>query len=167
MTAWARLSGSLSRTGSGRLAAVALLCPCMRGSSPTLVLSLAAMAWFSGCGSNDTPEILQGVTASGGYWGACPRTPEQQRLPLALSPEFNARLASRFPPGSSEQTLVGALAAMRFRSMGRCDEDESIRIFRFDKRRGGIVDVTAAVYWKADSQGKILWTKGFVAYTSL
>ena len=59
------------------------------------------------------------------------------------------------------------MAAAGFRSIGRCDQDESIRIFRFDKRGSGIVDVTAVVYWKADSQGKILWTKGFVAYTSL
>jgi hypothetical protein len=140
----------------------------MGGFRTTLVLGLAATAaWCCGCGSNDIPEILQGATAGGGYWGACPRTPEQQRHPLALSPEFNARLASRFPPGSSEQTLVGALAATGFRSIGTCDQDESIRIFRFDKRGSGIVDVTAVVYWKTDSQGKILWTKGFVAYTSL
>lgn len=78
-----------------------------------------------------------------------------------------ARLSSRFPPGTAETTLANALAGMGFRPSGSCDEDRTIRSVRFDKRGSGLVDVTAVAYWQADSQGKILWTKGFVAYTSL
>jgi hypothetical protein len=130
------------------------------------VLGAYALTVLASC-SNGIPEILQGVTAGGGYWGACPRSPEEQRHPLALSPEFNARLASKFPPGSDEKTMTDALAHMGFKPAGSCEEDRTVRILRFDKRGSGLVDVTAVVYWQADSEGKILWTKGFVAYTSL
>jgi hypothetical protein len=130
------------------------------------LLGAYALALLVGC-SSGIPEILQGVTAGGGYWGACPRPHEEQDRPLAISPELNARLSSRFPPGTAETTLTNALAGMGFRPSGSCDEDRTIRSLRFDKRGSGLVDVTAVVYWQADSQGKILWTKGFVAYTSL
>lgn len=133
-------------------------------------LALLAGSWMmaamSGCGSGIL-EILKDVTAGGGYWGACPRSQEEQRHPLALSPEFNARLASRFSPGTPEKTLTDALAAMGFGSVGTCEQDRTVRIFRFDKRRSGLAEVTAEVYWQVDSGGKILWTKGFVAYASL
>jgi len=130
------------------------------------LFSVCALALMAAC-SNGIPDILQGVTAGGGYWGACPRPPEEQNRPLALSPEFNARLASKFPPGTAETTLTSALAGMGFRSSGSCEADQTIRILRFDKRGSGLVDVTAVVYWQANPEDKILWTKGFVAYTSL
>ena len=131
--------GCLTRVaGFGRLPPVALAYPCMRRFSPTLALGLAATAWICGCSSHDIPEVPQGVTAGGGYWGACPRAPEEEKYPLAPSPEFNTRLTTRFPPGSSEQRLVDSLAASGFRSVGTCDQDRSIRIFRLDRRGRGI-----------------------------
>jgi hypothetical protein len=135
--------------------------------TPSLVLGLAAVAWLCGCSSN-VPEILRGATSVGGSGDVCPhsRYPGLQGGPLGLSPEFNERLAKQFPPGSDEQRMLGTLTAVGFRSVGTCDEDKSIRILRFDGH-GVLVDVTAVLYWKADSRGKILWTKGFVYYTSL
>ena len=143
----------------------------MRGISRASILSLVALqvATAIGCsfGSNGVPDILQGVTAAGGHWGACPRDVAAQGSPLAVSPEFDARLASRFPPGSSEKRLTSALDQMGFKSIGSCEDDRTVRISRYDKRGSGLVDVTAVVYWQADSESTIRWTKGFVAYTSL
>jgi hypothetical protein len=152
-----------------RLIPTAVCYPCMGRFTPSLVLGLAAVAWLCGCGSNNIPEILRGATDPGGSGTVCPhaRLPQLQRSPLGLSPEFNERLARQFPPGSDEQKLVGTLTAVGFQSIGTCEEDKSIRILRFDRRDDVFPGVTAWVYWKDDSRGKILWTKGFVAYTSL
>ncbi len=126
------------------------------------------MALLPGCGSGNIPEILRGTSAKGGYWGACPRTPEdEQRYPQALSPEFNARLARRFPQGSAEKALVSELATDGFRPAGSCETDPSIKFLVFDSKGRGAPQVSATVYWQADLSGRITWTKGFVAYTFL
>jgi len=143
----------------------------MRGFSSVSIFALVALqvTTTTGCGfgSNDVPDILRGVSAAGGRWGACPRDVAARGSPLAVSPEFDARLASRFPPGSPETRLTNALDQMGFKSIGSCEDDRTVRMSRYDRRGSGLVDVTAAVYWQADTEGKIRWTKGFVAYTSL
>jgi hypothetical protein len=131
-----------------------------------LLAGAISAAVLSGCGSERIPAILRGVSAGGGYWGACPRRPENQSSPSALSPEFNARLASRFPPGTATSALVSALTAEGFKPAGSCEADSSIRILAFNDKNA-IPNVTAQVYWQADSTGRITWTKGFVAYTFL
>jgi hypothetical protein len=131
-----------------------------------LFAAIVSAAVLSGCGSERIPEILRGVSAGGGYWGACPRRIENESSPLALSPEFDARLASRFPPGTADSVLVSGLTAEGFKSAGSCESDPSIRILAFvDKNT--TPEVTAQVYWQADLTGRIAWTKGFVAYTFL
>ena len=123
-------------------------------------------AVLSGCGSERIPAILRGVSAGGGYWGACPRRPENQSSPLAVSPEFDARLARRFPTGTEASALVSALTAEGFKPAGSCETDSSIRFLEF-KDKDATPSVTAQAYWQADSTGRITWTKGFVAYTFL
>ena len=91
---------------------------------------------------------------------------ENESTPLAVSPEFNARLASRFPPGTADNALVRGLTAEGLKPAGSCESDPSVRILSFvDKNM--IPNVTAQVYWHSDLSGRIAWTKGFVAYTFL
>jgi hypothetical protein len=123
-------------------------------------------AVLTGCGSERIPAILRGVSAGGGYWGACPRGPENQSSPLAVSPEFDARLASRFPAGTEASALVSALTAEGFKPAGSCESDSSIRLLEF-KDKDATPGVTAQAYWQADATGRITWTRGFVAYTFL
>src|SRR5712692_10516392 len=87
-----------------------------------LFTGAGSVAVLLGCGSRNIPEILRGTTAKGGYWGACPRSlDDEQRHPQALSPEFNARLAREFPQGSAEKALVSELAADGFKVAGSCE----------------------------------------------
>src|SRR2546429_6284236 len=72
-----------------------------RSSAYTSVILLALLP--AACGSDKIPEILRGVSAGGGYWGACPPpqwVPKNDRL--AISPEFNDRLAARSEEHTSE-----------------------------------------------------------------
>src|SRR2546430_12451631 len=62
----------------------------MRRSAYTSVILLALLP--AACGSDKTPEILRGVSAGGGYWGACPPpqwVPKNDRL--AISPELDRK----------------------------------------------------------------------------
>jgi len=118
---------------------------------------------LTGCGSKGLPEILRGVSAGGGYWGACPRRIEDESRPLALSPELNARLTDRFPPGTADTALVSALTAEGFKSAGACESDLDTKILAFEDKNA-IPNVTAEVYRHTDSQGRIAWTRAFVRY---
>jgi hypothetical protein len=122
-----------------------------------------SVAGLSGCGSDKIPEILRGVSAGGGYWGACPRDRDFESSPSALSPEFNTRLESRYPPGSADAVLVRELTAAGFRSVGACKSDPNTKILACGDKNA-IPNVVAEVYWQADSKGQIAWTKGFVRY---
>jgi hypothetical protein len=138
-----------------------------RQAVPTLIfVGAISVAVLSGCGSERIPAILRGVSAGGGYWGACPRRPENQSSPLAVSPELNSRLASKFPPGTAASALVSTLTAEGFKPAGSCETDSSIRILAFNDK-DATPNVTAQVYWQADSKDQITWTQGFVAYTFL
>jgi hypothetical protein len=130
-----------------------------------LLICVEAVAGLLGCGSDNIPEILRGVSAGGGYWGACPRDRDFESSPAALSPEFNARLERRYPPGSPDTVLVSELTAAGFKSAGACKSDPNIRILAFDDKVT-IPNVVAEVYWQADSNGRMTWTKGFVRYIS-
>jgi hypothetical protein len=113
------------------------------------------------------PEIVRGSSAGGGLWGACPLPKEsgiEVGAPEALSPEFNARLATRFPPGSAEQGLIGALKKEGFGAPSVCELDRSIKWVSYNLDGDTMV---AEAYWKADPVGKIIWTEGYVAYTFL
>ncbi len=80
-----------------------------------------------------------------------------------MSPEFNVRLESRYPPGSAATVLVSGLTAAGFKSAGVCKSDPNIKILAFDDKNT-VPNVVAEVYWQADSKGRIAWVKGFVRY---
>jgi hypothetical protein len=121
------------------------------------------------------PPILRGVTARGGWWGACPpmsdSEAESRRImrELAISLEFDSRLASAFPPGSPQTALIDSLVGQGFVLSGECKADSTIRIASFHANgRGFIAYATnAQAYWQVDTDGRIVWTKGFVSYTGL
>jgi hypothetical protein len=130
------------------------------------VIALAAIV----CGCGSAPEILRNVSAAGGYWGGCPpdRHPGPRDVgPLALSPEFNARLVTRFPAGTPQERLISTLSSQGFKSVGPCPADATIKILTYSGPSGGIFDMTATAFWQTDAQGKILWTEGFVEFNGL
>jgi hypothetical protein len=128
------------------------------------------------CTSNRAlvPPILQGATAKGGWWGACPPSSQTEAegiktmRQLALSPEFNARLNLTFPVGSSEQALSDSLLKVGFHDAGHCKSDPSIKIASFYAKGSGLLPyaTVAEVYWQTDGD-RIVWTKGFVRYSGL
>jgi hypothetical protein len=128
------------------------------------------------CSSNRSivPPILQGATAQGGWWGACPPSTQTETdsmkamRQLALSPEFNERLRNDFPPGSPAQTLVDSLLNQGFRYAGYCKSDQSIKLTTFYAKGSGILPYAtiAEAYWQTDGD-RIVWTKGFVSYSGL
>ena len=142
-----------------------------RGVCRSSLIALGSLAALAACASETIPEILRGVTAGGGYWGACPRAAWAGKgtLQLAISPEFNDRLARKFPPGSSEAGLIEELSRQGFKDASSCEAAPAIRIltFRADGIGLFVSSITAQAYWQSDPQGRILWTKGFVAYTGL
>jgi hypothetical protein len=139
-----------------------------------VVLSGSAAA-CSSARQKSVPPILRGVTAGGGWWGACPPSSETEletrRImgKLAISPEFNGRLESAFPPGSTAQVMIDSLTGQGFVLGGQCKADSTIRFASFHADgRGFLAYATnAQVYWQADAGGNIVWTKGFVAYLGL
>lgn len=88
---------------------------------------------------------------------------------LAVSPEVDRRLRDEFPPGSNDDRLVAVLKAQGFKFVAACETDQTIRRASFFQKGTGLVpyDVDANVYWKIDGQRRIVWTKGFVAYSGL
>ena len=134
--------------------------------SPKLWIGLALVAvvgstlvWLNQ--PKPLPPLLQHVSAASGWWGACPPQLYTQKQ-LALSPQLNQRLATQFPPDTSqEEELISVLRTQGFGDLSSCKDDSSIysMIFRAST-------IHAAVFWKAN-EGKLVWTKGFVAYKSL
>jgi hypothetical protein len=127
-------------------------------SAGAIAALLALFFWLK---SPDLPPLLQNVTTTGGWWGACPPEGDGHQ-PLALSPELNWRLQDQFPPGTNEQQLLRALSDQGFTQIASCENDPTIHAAAFLQG-----NVRARVYWKSDDAGSIVWTKGFVFYVSL
>ena len=141
----------------------------------SIVVLSGCTAACSSTNQKSVPPILRGATAHGGWWGACPPSSETEvetrriMRELAVSPEFNSRLESGFPPGSSEQAFIDSLTGQGFVLSGRCKADSTVRIASFHADGSGFLAyaTNAQVYWQADADGRIVWTKGFVRYTGL
>jgi hypothetical protein len=139
-----------------------------------VVLSGCAAA-CSSTNQKSVPPILRNATAHGGWWGACPPSSatevESRRMmrDLAVSPEFNSRLENAFPQGSPEEALIDSLTGQGFVLSGQCKADSTIRFLSFHAEGSGFLPyaTNAQVYWQADANGRIVWTKGFVRYTGL
>jgi len=127
-----------------------------------VALQLFAM---TGCFSQ-TPPLLENVTAgTGGLEVICPSDGKDKdsSRPASGSPELNQRLAADFPVGSDEGKLVKALTAQKFKigtytGAAVCADDKAVRMARF------VGSMEASIYWKADAQHRVLWTKGFVHF---
>jgi hypothetical protein len=139
-----------------------------------VVLSGCAAA-CSSPNQKSVPPILRNATAHGGWWGACPPSSETEvesrrmMRDLAVSPEFNSRLENAFPQGSPEEALIDSLTGQGFVLIGQCKADSTIRFLSFHAEGSGFLPyaTNAQVYWQADANGRIVWTKGFVRYTGL
>jgi hypothetical protein len=94
--------------------------------------------------------------------------PPDERQRGRVPPDYS-RLASAFPPGSPQTALIDSLVGQGFVLSGECKADSTIRIASFHANgRGFIAYATnAQAYWQVDTDGRIVWTKGFVSYTGL
>ena len=140
-----------------------------------------AVAWFAlaGCAESDsltppTPPLLRNVSATGGWWNAgCPPTDATEaRLyepsEEALSPELTQRLTRQFPEGSDANRLVQTLKEQGFDFHSPCKGLPAIHLSEFRQSGGqlfGPYPIWAQVVWEQDDAGRIMWTKGTVAFT--
>ena len=137
-----------------------------------LALLLTACAGQGGCVlGRPLPPLLVGARAASGNYDGCPEAPSRWADPhpgSGASPNLTARLARAFPPGSDAGRVSSTLAAQGFEPSGACQTDPSVRFAIYDDPPGhlrGIFETHAVVFWKADAADRILWTRGFVAYT--
>lgn len=134
------------------------------------ILGLVGMATACFSPSPPLPPLLQNATTTGGTTDLCepvslPRgsagtTPET----VSHSPEIVARLNRDYPPGSSSDRLQTALIKMGFRMIS-CQGSHAAR---FDQTGGnGITSMRASalIIWRADTEGRIVWTTGDIGYT--
>lgn len=140
-----------------------------------LAAALASVP-LTGCAedvSPPTPPLLTDVTARGGWWnGGCPaRNANEARLydpsQEALSPELTARLQRQFPVGSNARQLERALRGQGFGPGETCANAPAVRNTQFRQSGGGFFGpypIYASVAWE-ERNGRIVWTKGSVAFT--
>lgn len=133
-------------------------------TAATICLILAV----SSCGGK-TPLLRPPLTSGKGVWGACPpktakETQEQKTQGLGVSPQLTSRFLQRYPPGSAEETLINDLTAQGFKLTGSCSNDSSTRTATFNGYAGGIFNTFAAIFWRVDKAGAIIWTKGFAGF---
>lgn len=136
------------------------------------VLPLAGCEDFS----PPTPPLLADVTAGGGWWnGGCPaRDAHEGRLQdpaqEALSPELTARLRSLHPVGSDARQLERSLRDQGFGAVVPCAGAPAVRTMEFRQSLDGFFGrrpgIYASVAWE-EREGRIMWTKGHVAFTDL
>ena len=88
---------------------------------------------------------------------------------LAVSPDLSDRLNRQFPPGTPASALKAELSTDGFEPPSACEADPTIMGTAFFRKGSGLFayDVSASVYWKADADGKIIWTRGFIFYAGL
>jgi hypothetical protein len=121
------------------------------------------------------PPLLQNAHVAGGLWHTCPPSTAGDALfqnprELDLSPELTERLMGAFPPGSDEDRLLETLSRQGFEPVpSPCAEDLSVRAVVFRQHGTGFLSspITANVFWGVDDGKKIIWTKGFVAFSGL
>ena len=129
----------------------------------------------TGCTSTkDLPALLAHATAGSGWASACPGRNDNERAMMAgrkfaVSPELSDRLSRQFPPGSPASALKEELSTDGFQAPSACEADPTIMGAAFFQKGSGLFayDVNASVYWQADGDGKIIWTKGVIFYTGL
>jgi hypothetical protein len=90
---------------------------------------------------------------------------------ISVSPELEGRLSAQFPVGTVETALTAALASQGFQSpTGACPDDSTIRVSLFPPQTGGglfRISTAAAVLWKVDATGRIMWTHGTAYHEGL
>ncbi|MEP0191096.1 MAG: hypothetical protein ABJP70_10760 [Erythrobacter sp.] len=134
---------------------------------------LGAALLTGACSSQSTsiPPLLQDATTTGGIIRLCEQdTAEPSSLvtnasTVSFSPEIVERLERDFPRGSKSDDLKAALFEMGFK-MRPCP---GALAARFDQAAGNGAnskEFTSTIVWKADSNGRLLWTTGDIVYAA-
>lgn len=88
---------------------------------------------------------------------------------VSHSPEIVARLRHDFPAGSSAANLISSLRKQGF-TLHRCASDRTMGYALFSQQGGSAIlsyPASASIYWKADAQGRLIWTTGDIGYRGL
>lgn len=115
----------------------------------------------------DVPAFFQHTQGAGGWSSdGCPLPPDQKTD--ALSPDLTPRLNAAFPEGSDPNALRDFVVNQGFQMRPPCEGDPAIQRASFSQLGGSFGHPTfhATVAWKADSDGRLMWTKGYVFYSS-
>lgn len=138
----------------------------------TALALTAAATWAA---EPPLPPLLMRAHSGTGWYGACPVSSEaeardrQQQGRQGISPELTEHLASAFPAGTAEATMIASLTQQGFELPEPCKSDTTIKRAVFNRKGSGLIPYTtfAQVYWQTDASGRVLWTKGFIAFTGL
>jgi len=106
------------------------------------------------------PPLLRGAQASSG-WSSCPRPGSTYDIDLPPG-SLDQRLQVDHPAGSSASTLVKDLQRQGFKLQGSCATDASVYRASHKSWLG-----VAEVYWKVNPDGKLAWSRGYVAWDAL
>jgi hypothetical protein len=129
----------------------------------------------AGCSpSPQLPPLLQDASTTGGSNFLCHPADTrggQGTTPgtVSHSPQIVARLHRDFPVGSPSDKLVSTLRQQGF-TLHRCEVDNAIGYALFSQKEGFAImsyPASASIYWKADTQGRLIWTTGDIGYRGL
>ena len=116
------------------------------------------------------PPLLQDATTTGGITDLCedndagPVEPVTNATTVSHSPEVVERLERDFPRGSKSEDLKAALLQMGF-EMQPCSGAFAARFDQAGGDETSSTQVTSTIVWKANPDGRIVWTTGDIAYT--
>jgi hypothetical protein len=124
--------------------------------------------WLSGGASAPTPALVAGLSDDGLRGAPCPaRTLAEQKARVAEGAlprtALGERLRKLFPLGSDAGALVAQLKNEGFEIFAACPNDEEVMGARWLGPNWGQPD--AYIYWRADSDGKLIFLDGQVNRT--
>ena len=136
------------------------------------MVSLVYWESFHAAQLDSLPPLLRGLDAAADMAAdaadagqICP--PLELEAASGPSYKLGSRLRRDFPPGFPENDLVTELAKQGFNKPSSCGEDLSVRQARFVQQHDDLFvpTMSAAVVWKVNQSGNIVWTRGDVFFS--
>ncbi len=137
---------------------------------PSTIVGAALLIAACSEQSPPLPPLLQDATTTGGITDLCedndaePSEPVTNASTVSHSPEIVERLERDFPRGSNSEDLKAALLEMGFKMLP-CPGAFAARFDQADGDESNSKQITSTIVWKADPDGRIVWTTGDIAYT--
>ena len=137
-----------------------------------LAASLGYWKSFHAVQLDSLPPLLRGLDAAADTVAdaadtgqICP--PLELEAASGPSYELGSRLRRDFPPGFPESDLVTELVKQGFSKPISCGEDLNVRQARYFQQHDDLLipAMSAAVVWKVDQSGNLVWTRGDVFFS--